>query len=159
MPDIISFVRPGKPPSANRPVGRYEFQALDDYRRLYQEAGGTHSDEHRYGLVYYFVRGYNPHIHADADNISKRIWDALEAIAYADDHLIRLRIAGVITMGPSTKGEAGTEEIDLTRMPKATLEEFFRLQNTGERQILYVELGPLTPKLFGFSLASREDRR
>ena len=100
------------------------------------------------------MRGYRAATDADAGNVSKRIWDALEGVAYEDDHVVRLQIAGVVETGPAQAGEITYASLDLARMPAAALAQLLELIASDERHFLYVELGPLRSSLFAFNLAA-----
>jgi hypothetical protein len=149
-----SFVFVGRPPSGNKNVGRAGALAQEEMRRLYQAAGGTRRDHACYGIAYYFVRGYHPSRDADADNVAKRLWDALEGAAYADDHVLRLRIAGVIELGPASGGAIHADELDLTSLEPETAAALLRLIESGSRRFLYAEIGEARAGMFAFNLAS-----
>lgn len=155
MPEVTCFVRSGRPPTANKKVEARGQRAQDEMRELYRAAGGEFSDEHRYGIVYYFVRSYRPANDADADNVSKRVWDALEGAAYQDDQVVRLRLAGVIEAGPAKDQAPALQELDLSDMPAPAARELLRLVAAQERHILDVEIGPVRPAMFAFNLAAR----
>jgi hypothetical protein len=152
----VAFVRAGRPPSANKNLGVAGRRLQQDLATLYREAGGVHSDTHRYGVVYYFVRGYRPSNDPDAGNVSKRIWDALEGVAYDDDHVVRLQIAGLIEIGQAPSGDLVVEDIDLADVPSRALNQLLGLIAEGVPHILYVELGPIRPSLFMFNLAANQ---
>jgi hypothetical protein len=102
----VAFVRAGRPPSANKNLGAAGRRIQQQLAGLFREAEGVYSDAHRYGIVYYFVRNYRPSNDPDAGNVSKRVWDALEGVAYNNDHVVRLQIAGLIEIGQAPSGEA-----------------------------------------------------
>lgn len=105
-----------------------------------------------YGIVYYIAQRYRSATDADADNVSKPVWDALEGVAYDDDKLVRLRIAGVIA--PSSLPDvASLDELDLTGMPGDVADALTGFITAGEAHILYVEIGPLRSAMFRFGLA------
>jgi len=153
--DPVSFVRAGRPLSANKTKGKIGEKIAADLKGLYKAAGGGHWNGFRYGVVYYFVRDYKPHNDSDADNVSKPIWDALEGEAYDDDKVVRLRRAGVIEIGASN-GAPSLDVIDVTEMPATASDRFFHLLEQEERHIVYVELGAVTPDMFTFNLANRQ---
>jgi hypothetical protein len=113
-------------------------------------------DAHRYGIVYYFVRGYRPSNDPDAGNVSKRVWDALEGVAYDDDQVVRLQIAGLLEIGQARSGGLAIEDIDLADVPSRALNQLLELINKRVPHILYVELGHIRPSLFMFNLASNQ---
>jgi hypothetical protein len=82
------------------------------------------------------------------------IWDALEGAAYDDDHVVRLRIAGLIEIGHAPSGDLAIEDIDLADVPSRALDQLLGLINEGVAHILYVELGDIRPSLFMFNLAA-----
>jgi hypothetical protein len=71
--DAVAFVHQGAPLSSNRNLGTRGLGHRQRLVDLYVKAGGTWSAQHRYGVVYYFVRGWQPATDADVGNISKRI--------------------------------------------------------------------------------------
>jgi hypothetical protein len=144
------------PPSSNKNLGAAGRRLQLELARLYGEAGGAYSDAHRYGIVYYIVRGYRASNDPDAGNVSKRIWDALEGVAYKDDHVVRLQIAGLLDIGQSQSGGVALEEVDLTDVPSGAMERLLGLIAQGVRDILYVELGQLRPSLLRFNLAANQ---
>ena len=90
----VAFVVEGRPPSSNKNVGASGLRYQQHVAQLYRAAGGTWSNEHRYGVVYYFLRRYRPSRDADVGNVTKRLWDALTGVGYADDEVVRLQLAG-----------------------------------------------------------------
>ena len=122
-------------------------------RRLYGEASALGWDQPCYGIAYYFVKGYHPSRDADANPAAKRLWDALEGIAYADDAVLRLRIAGIVELGPASDGAIHAEELDLTALVPASAERLLQLFQSNTRQFLYVEIGAARPAMFAFNLA------
>lgn len=152
--DPVAFVRPGRPRTSNKNVGEIGERAKQDMQDLYRAAGGRSSERHRYGVVYYFVRGYRPATDADAGNVSKRVWDALEGVAYKDDHVVRLQLAGLVETGPVAAGEIIYQDLDLTGVPEPALTRLLELIASEERHFLYIELGPLRSPMFVFNLAA-----
>jgi hypothetical protein len=110
------------------------------------------SDEFSYAAVYYFVPGYRPSNDADAGNVHKRVLDGLQGVAYEDDHVVRIIMAGVIDYGPTADGPLRVEEIDLTRIPPNALQELATAIESGSDHFLYVEIGPLRPAMIAFGL-------
>jgi hypothetical protein len=96
-----------------------------------------------YGLVYYFHRVKTE---LDADNLSKPVWDSLVGAAYADDELIRLRIAGVYEVT-----EMSMEALILDRMPSPLAERLVQLLER-HNHVLYVEFGRLNESMYLFGL-------
>jgi hypothetical protein len=154
MASAISFVRAGRPPTANKRLRGSRRRAGQELPELYRAAGGSAAEGHLYGIVYYFVRGYRPTNDADADNVSKRVWDALEGVAYQDDEVVRLRIAGVIETGGGPGNDSPRlEQIDLSDLSPDVARALLDLVGRQEAHILYVELGPLNGSMFLFNLA------
>lgn len=150
---IASFVHAGRPLSSNKNVGTIGERIMGEYRALYGQRDGEPSDGHRYGIVHYFVRDYRPSIHADAGNISKRVWDALEGLAYQDDHVVRVQISSVIQYGPTEGDGISYTDIDLSAVPDDDLAAILQNIALGTEHFIYVELGPLRPGMFVFGLA------
>ena len=149
----VALVRPGRPPTVNKNVGGRGLDIQRDLAGLYVDAGGMLSDEHCYGLVYYFVRNYSHATDADAGNVSKRIWDALQTVAYADDHVVRFQSVGVIEIGPTRSGEIAFESLDVTDVPQTALQKLLELIDGGMKHVIYVEIGPIRSALFAFNLS------
>lgn len=105
-----------------------------------------------YGIVYYVAQRYHPATDADADNVSKPVWDALEGVAYDDDKLVRLRIAGVIAPS-SPSGVTSLADLNLTGVPGDVADMLTGFIAAGEAHILYIEIGPLHPTMFRFGFA------
>ncbi len=100
-------------------------------------------------MVYYFVRDYDVDRHLDADNLSKKIWDALEGVLYEDDKAIRLRTAGIIETGDTPSG-LSLNDIDCDRMKDETYEALLSHINNREEHMLYVKIGLLKSDCFVF---------
>ncbi|MFP5512215.1 MAG: RusA family crossover junction endodeoxyribonuclease [Alphaproteobacteria bacterium] len=155
-PRVTAFVREGRPATANKTKGKAKQKMKDDMPALYRAAGGVLRSEPSYGVVYYFVSGYRPATDADADNLSKPVWDALTETAYQDDKLIRLRMSGVIEVGADPSGAPSYADINLSAMPEPAASRLTELLLGDARDILYVEIGPLNPRMFVFNLAKGE---
>jgi Endodeoxyribonuclease RusA. len=98
-----------------------------------------------YGVVYYFPRRYTQ---LDADNISKTVWDALKSVAYDDDRVVRLRIAGIANLrSPDMVG------FDLTKMPGDVAAKLLAMVGQVDH-LLYIEVGALRAEMFRFALDS-----
>jgi hypothetical protein len=149
----VAFVRPGRPPTANKNLRGKGAKVQEEFAGLYVAAGGQFSEGHRYGVVYYFVQNYRPATDADAGNVSKRIWDGLEGAAYKDDHVVRFQIAGLVETGRARWGEVAFEHLDLTDVPQSALEELLELVGGGTKHVIYVEIGPVRPAMFSFNLS------
>lgn len=152
----------GQPPTANnalRPAGE---AFLGRVREAFATTGAMPRDDALlYGVIYWFVRPYRRHGHPDADNLSKRVWDALEGLAYADDKQVRLRAAAVIDFGAAGGGEAAPfERLDFSGAPEAVpavLEKLLAgadLQGVPQvRSFTYIEIGPLGSGMIRFNIA------
>jgi hypothetical protein len=115
--DVVALVLDQRPLSSNKNVGaggvRYQQRLAD----LYRQAGGVWSNGYRYGLIYYLARQYRPKTDVDVGNISKRIWDALEGVAYDDDQVVRLQTRGLIETEGTDPGGIDLAQLDLTDVP------------------------------------------
>ena len=160
---VVTLVCEGQPPTSNnalRPAGE---SFLGRVREAFAATGTPLRHDFLYGAVYWFVRPYRRHIHPDADNLSKKVWDALEGSAYADDKQVRLRIAAVIDLGATGGIEAlPLEQLDLSSAPEAVPVALGRLvagpATPGDpqtRSFTYVEFGPLGSGMIRFNLAPR----
>ena len=147
------FLRPGRPASANKSVPE---KYKDDLRAAYHSAGGTLRSGSLYGIIYWFVRRYDPAIHPDADNISKPVWDALEGTAYDDDKSVRLRHAGIIDLGSA--GDVSLQSLDLTDIPADVLVDLSSLVTAGRDDFLYVELGVAQGSMLAFNMTAKAER-
>ncbi len=96
-----------------------------------------------YGLVYYF---YKRNTGADADNISKPLWDSLKGILFNDDRQIKLRIGGNIDI---SSGNIGI--IDFSNLRGEITAELLEAFETKDH-IVYVECGLLNNLMFKFNL-------
>ena len=95
-----------------------------------------------YGIVYYFHRSPTT---LDADNISKPIWDALEAVAYSNDNMVKLRTAGFFDLGLET-----IDVLELSEIPDSVFDDFLKMIDNKEEHILYIEIGKMNYELFRF---------
>lgn len=148
----VAFVASGRPPTSNKPVGKYGAQAKEEYSRLYRASGGAHSNELSYAAVYYFVPGYRPNNDADAGNVHKRVLDGLQGFAYDDDHVVRLVTAGIVDYGATATGPLRVDQLDLTNVPAHALADLATAIATGIDHFLYVEIGPLRPSMMAFGI-------
>lgn len=159
----MALVCEGQPPTANnvlRPAGG---AFLERVREAFAASGAPLCHDLLYGAVYWFVRPYKRHVHPDADNLSKKVWDALEGSAYADDKQVRLRVAAVIDLGAASGAEAPPlEQLDLSSAPDAVAAALGRLLTGPDtpgapqtRSFTYIEFGPLGTGMIRFNLASQ----
>lgn len=115
-------------------------------RTLFAAAGGGQMDGELYGRSYYFVRRYDRHRDADAGAASKRVWDGLEGIAYADDRDVVLRTD--LRFDLATRD--GFSSLDLTDVPDQALDDLAGALADSVDHFLYVELGPYDDKMVQF---------
>ena len=108
--------------------------------------------------MFYFVRHYDPRRHGDADNVSKPTWDALEGLAYDDDHRVRLRIAAVIEMEPEEDGYPSIQGLDLSAVPVAIADRLLEFVESDEDHVVYVELGAVTSEMLTFGIGCETER-
>lgn len=156
----------GKPPSANKPPSASGKAFLLNLQAAYRAEGGPRFTGLLYGRVYWFIAGYQPALHPDADNLSKKIWDALglQGIAFADDAQVRLRTAAVVDVLPAEDGLAATELL-ISAMPGKVAEALDALLDgppaaaTGLGPgFAYVECGPLEAGMLWYAVAAAEGR-
>lgn len=91
----FSFVYVGKPASYNansRKKELYKKRLSSAYERKFS---GMLADKELYATICYF---YREDMGLDADNISKPAWDALNAVGYTDDKMIKIRTAVAINL-------------------------------------------------------------
>lgn len=134
--------------------------------RAFDEAGRPRLDGLLYGIIYWFVRGYDGPRHPDADNISKPVWDMLSTRgkdtptnetrlgAYEDDKQVRLRVAGIIDLAPARLGPDApeAEQFVLPSFPEEVALRFDEfIQDGASQHFTYVECGPLRPSMFASS--------
>ena len=102
-----------------------------------------------YGVVYCFYRAYNAFTDADADNISKPIWDCLgEAFLYQDDKQVRFRVAGCYDLAKNQLAD-----LDVTGLPDDIRDDLLEALFTGETPyILYIECGAFRNNMIRFNL-------
>jgi hypothetical protein len=133
------FLSDSRPRSSNAGYSEGYNQRIQQAFRNYNP-NATQLEGNLYGVVYYFfIPNKNK---PDADNISKKIWDSLNTIAYLDDKSIRLRIAGVFDLI--------SESIETLKIPQSVLDDFLGMIDEGKEHILYVEIGSLDYSLFEF---------
>jgi len=142
-----AFVHRGKPLSFKKVSEGRKALYRSQLQPLYRRAGGTRLDGLLYGIVLYIRLGYSPTNDADADNISKPVWDVLEGEAYDDDKSIRLRLAGVADVKPAS-AEVTLEAVPLGEMPDQAAEEVIAAIGDGVPHILYVEVGQVQQVAF-----------
>jgi Holliday junction resolvase RusA-like endonuclease len=136
-----AFLSNLKPRSVNARTSELYKNGIQDAFRRYHQTMITDS-ENLYGFIYYFHRVKTE---LDADNLSKPIWDALTAVAYTDDKIIRFRSSGVFNLQ-----DEQLEVLDLSEMPDYVFEDFLSMIER-EDHILYVEFGRFDYGLFRFS--------
>lgn len=149
----VAFLIAGRPPTANKTGGSRRPAFVRRVREGFVSAGGAVATQPCYGLVYYFVQGYRPSNDADADNISKPVWDALKGTAYDDDKIVRLRIAAVVDTGSEPGGPPALTDLGLSDMRPDLASHLVEMIGAGKRHILYVEIGRLDPRMLRFGLA------
>lgn len=158
---VVALVCEGQPPTANnvlRPAGE---AFLTRVREAFAATGAPLGHGLLYGVVYWFVRSYKRHTHPDADDLSKKVWDALEGLAYPDDKQVRLRLAAVVDLGVAGGVEAlPLEQLDLSGAPEAVPAALGRLLagpdipgDPRTRSFTYIEFGPLGTGMIRFNLA------
>lgn len=100
------------------------------------------------GIVYYFPPDYQQQLQTDqlqdADNISKPIWDALQGKLYQDDHVVNIRIAGVIDL----TDELFDENITISNQAAAEIQNYV----AREQPALYVRIQTITNHSIPFTL-------
>ena len=160
-----AFICTGRPPTWNKALTARGQKFLEDVSAGFWAAGGERRDGPLYGIIYWFVRGYNGDHDPDADNISKRVWDKLgESGAYNDDKQVRLRIAGIVNLSP-VAGANGVEVevLDLSSAPPSVADAVETLifdddasGATSKRAsgFVYLEIGRLRHDMLRFNLAS-----
>ncbi len=138
-----AFICLERPLSVNsKNTARFQQAVKVAYRNAYPEEDGLWEDI--YGIAYYFHRQRST---LDADNLSKPVWDALRGAGYADDNLLKLRLAGIVDLNnPELAG------IDISSLPDAAANELLRAMGE-QNHVLYVEFGPLTKQMFRFGLS------
>ena len=150
MPELLAFVLPEKPLSYNafRSAERKANYATR-LRNSSRDFGGLPpgTSPPYYGLVYHFHWRED---RTDVDNVSKPVWDALRGLAYEDDAVVRLRIAGKLQIAGGMLGD-----LDLTRAPAAAVRRLTGLTGKQKHEhVLYVELGTLRDSMFVFGLGA-----
>jgi Holliday junction resolvase RusA-like endonuclease len=102
-----------------------------------------------YGLVYCFYRSYNVFTDADADNISKPVWDCLGSnFLYEDDKQIRFRIAACYDLAKNQ-----LTDLDVTGLPDDVRDALLNaLTDEAEKQVVYIECGVFDNEMIRFNL-------
>ena len=101
-----------------------------------------------YGAIYYFYKDDKDH---DADNISKPVWDCLNAVMYDDDRQIRLRIAGVFDLKRND-----IQQLNLSKIPDPVFSLCIDALDNHDH-FFYVECGPLHMEHYKFNLEINEN--
>jgi hypothetical protein len=102
-----------------------------------------------YGRVYCFFRSYNLFTDADADNISKPVWDCLgHDFLYKDDKQIRFRIAACYDLSKNQ-----LTDLDVTGLPDDIRDDLLNaLAEEQEKYVIYVECGTFKTDMIRFNL-------
>ena len=107
-----------------------------------------------YGIVHFFYTKSNG---ADADNISKKLWDALENKIYKNDKQIVMRTASYIHVDEGTLDTFFTNQFtssdDLVRFSNS----FEALKQGLINRVLYIECGYFNQQILKFNLQSNEN--
>jgi hypothetical protein len=99
--------------------------------------------EDLYGIVYYF---HEKKTGADADNISKPIWDCLKGILFDDDKQIKLKTAWLVDI---SKGDLNVIDFSAVRgeITAELVESFGTLDH-----FVYIEVGVLHNSMYKLNL-------
>ena len=130
----FSFVYGGKPESYNSDSKKkqlYKKRLSSAYERRFS---GMLADKELYASIYYF---YKEDVGLDADNISKPAWDALNAVGYTDDKMIKIRTAVAINLG-----EHDILDFDQDNMPTDVLVDLMQ-SIADNNHTLYIEVGEI----------------
>ena len=130
----FSFVYSGKPESYNADSKKkqvYKKRLSSVYKRRFS---GMIAEKELYAAIYYF---YREDVGLDADNISKPAWDALNAVGYSDDKLIKIRTAVAIDLS-----KYDIVDFDQDNIPSDVLTDL--LQSIADNNhTLYIEVGEI----------------
>lgn len=137
---MAAFLYPGRPLSVNAQKRKPYNEGLANAFKKYHPQAQPFDDD-LYGFVYYF---HKQSTGLDADNLSKPVWDALKAIAFTDDKLLRFRAVGSYNLQSEPIGV-----LDLSTMPDYLLDDFLEMIER-ESHILYIEVGHFDHRLFQF---------
>lgn len=130
----FSFVYAGKPVSYNADSRKkllYKKRLSSAYQRMFS---GKLAGKELYATIYYF---YKEDVGLDADNISKPAWDALNAVGYTDDKMIKIRSAVVINLC-----EHDIFEFDQDNLPTDVLVDLMQ-SIADNNHTLYIEVGEI----------------
>ena len=130
----FSFVYAGKPISYNADSRKkllYKKRLSSAYQRMFS---GKLAGKELYATIYYF---YKEDVGLDADNISKPAWDALNAVGYTDDKMIKIRSAVVINLC-----EHDIFEFDQDNLPTDVLVDLMQ-SIADNNHTLYIEVGEI----------------
>ena len=99
-----------------------------------------------YGAVYCFYPRYNNATDADADNISKPVWDCLTGFLYQDDKQVKLRTAACYDLAQNE-----LTDLDVTGLPDDIRDKL--LDAIDQKQcVLYIECGRMRTDMIRFNL-------
>ena len=130
----FSFVYAGKPESYNadsRKKQLYKKRLSSAYERRFS---GMLVGKELYANIYYF---YKEDVGVDADNISKPAWDALNAVGYTDDKMIKIRSAVAVNLC-----EYDIVDFDQDNMPTDVLVDLVQSISDNDHT-LYLEVGEI----------------
>lgn len=140
---MYCFLLKRQPKSYNSKSGMDKYKsAVVAAFKLAHEVDTPCKDE-LYGVVYHF---FKKDVRADADNISKPIWDSLTDFLFEDDRQVRLRIAGSYDLSRND-----ISILDFTGVPPNTVVELYDAFDK-EEHFVYIECGKLDYSLFKLNL-------
>ncbi|MBN1874327.1 MAG: hypothetical protein JXA33_08850 [Anaerolineae bacterium] len=144
-----AFLCTFKPLSVNadsKRKAKYVQRLVNAFRQYHGTSAPVNGD--LYGLVYYFQRVGTG---LDADNLSKPVWDALRSVAYFDDKQIKFRISGIFDLLV-----AGIDVTpDLSSVPDYLYDDFLRMIQCKETDILYIGFDNFNDELILFDLMNK----
>jgi Holliday junction resolvase RusA-like endonuclease len=128
---LVAFHLPRKPRSSNKNVNTRYAQAISDAARK-QYVGGLVSSA-LYSRIIWFHKYRSPQ--GDADNIAKRIHDALKDVVFGDDNVITHTIAVRVD------ASEGVDVIADAGDPAGAAALIQSISDPATRDVLYVEIG------------------
>ena len=158
-----------RPPSSNNETAKRQERFGAALETSYEKAGRPRMEGLLYGVVCWFIIGYLPGQHPDADNISKGVWDILsdrkpgDAVsryrlgAYADDKQATVRMAGIFDLISGDGDAPALSSLDIGSFPTHVLQQLESMAGDAvpgkplNRHLTYIRFGRLSAAAYNLS--------
>ena len=160
--DAVVLACPCRPPSVNNATGKGQGTFEASLAASWENAGRPRREGLLHGVVCWFTMRYRPGTNPDADNISKRVWDALSDPkpgdaagrcrlgAFADDKQVRVRVAGIFDLGSRDGGAPALSDLDLGNLPTEVVRQLESMADSAvvgqhlDQHLTYIRFGRLS---------------